>query len=250
MKLFSFLLFLVLTVTYIMTGCVDPEVIKQPQVSLQPEIKAEMPLNLFESASAKSTVLQNIPEGEVLERIETKGKWNKVKTSSGKQGWVYMFSGWDKQDFVGSLGSGPIDEVERLLDMGMSMYAVPSMNHALPFVLTIGSKNVRNEMALMLIDKGAEVNVRGMHDDTPLHLAAWHCGITKPEVVKSLLAAGADVNAISTRISSGREEFWTPIMWVDYKLGYSILEGRENCAEIRKILLGAGADTTIKKYRD
>jgi ankyrin repeat protein len=47
----------------------------------------------------------------------------------------------------------------------------------------------RSEVALLLIERGADVNVRQRHGWTPLHGAADHGDV---DVVEALLAAGAD----------------------------------------------------------
>lgn len=278
MKIVSILLFFLLLATLFSNGCVQteigssdqtsrpPEIIKQPEAKQQPEvskqteIKAEIPLNLFEAASPTSTVLGDVSKGEVLEIIETEGKWSKVKTSSGKQGWVYAFTRSDMLNFQSTLLQGRTDDVERWLDMGMSMHAVYD-NHAL-FLVVGSERDFENKTAIMLINRGAEVNIRDDNDLTPLHVAAWFCTRTNPDVVKKLIEAGADVNAKSTKEVQGyfsskdyetntmskTKEVLTPLIRLEQKLASGRGTVWPSCAEIKQLLLAAGADTSIKHY--
>lgn len=59
-------------------------------------------------------------------------------------------------------------------------------------VLIYAVSSSRSEMALALIDAGADVNIRNRGGMTPLMYAAMR---DNPEIVKTLIEAGADVNA-------------------------------------------------------
>ena len=112
----------------------------------------------------------------------------------------------------------------------------------------------------LLIDKGADVNLRDKINSTPL---LWASGFGKPETVGYLLSKGADVKAVD-------DNGWTPLIWaaglgqpqtvqilVNSKADLSaadkqtgdtpLLRGaRTGKAESLQILLAAGADIKAK----
>ncbi len=67
----------------------------------------------------------------------------------------------------------------------------------LPWAVSAG----RRDIAEFLIAKGADVNTKGLFDETPLHVAA-HAAAGSRELVELLLSHGAGVNAVSTRGNS------------------------------------------------
>ena len=58
--------------------------------------------------------------------------------------------------------------------------------------LHVAARSGQHEMAQLLIDSGARVDLRDRSDYTPLHNAAW---VGTLDMVKLLLNAGADINA-------------------------------------------------------
>lgn len=58
--------------------------------------------------------------------------------------------------------------------------------------LHVAVRNGRLDIAQLLVEQGAVVDVRGKNDYTPLHNAAWNGNL---EMMKILLNAGADINA-------------------------------------------------------
>ena len=84
------------------------------------------------------------------------------------------------------------------------------------------AKNGKTELVKLLIAAGADVNKADEDGETPLFRAAWNA---HTECVKLLLAAGANVNKANK---------WggTPLYWAAYK-------GRTECV---KLLIDAGAD--------
>lgn len=52
-------------------------------------VNAKKSLNMRAGATTKDAVVADVERGVVLTKIETKGKWTKVKHSSGTTGWIY-----------------------------------------------------------------------------------------------------------------------------------------------------------------
>jgi cytochrome c len=113
-----------------------------------------------------------------------------------------------------------------LLERGADVHAKKSTLHFAP--LHVAASQSKCEIAKLLLAHGADVNATGAYecDSTPLHVAAIGY---QPEVfamVKLLLQAGADVNALT---SDGRSPLWLAYI---YDLG-----------RIGTLLLAHGADT-------
>ena len=84
------------------------------------------------------------------------------------------------------------------------------------------------EVAELLIAKGADVNTKNKDGGTPLHNATWK---GHKEIAKLLIDNGADVNA-----KRADEEAWTPLhsaAWMGHK-------------EIAELLITKGADVNTK----
>lgn len=58
--------------------------------------------------------------------------------------------------------------------------------------LHLAARSGQQEIAQLLIDSGATVDIRDLSDYTPLHNAAWNGNL---DIVKLLLNAGADITA-------------------------------------------------------
>jgi ankyrin repeat protein len=96
----------------------------------------------------------------------------------------------------------------------------------------------------MLIDLGADVNIRNLHGQTPLHFAIMF-GSGK-DTIRTLLEHGADVNSNNP---TGFEWNKSPLSWVEHEkpwdggspLAYAV-KIKFNQTEIIKLLLDWGAD--------
>ena len=96
------------------------------------------------------------------------------------------------------------------------------------------ASKVQERTIVKLVEKGADVNVRGHDNNTPLHYASY--GIV--EAAKSLIEAGADINALNDR---GETPLHITARFLPFGLSYQ--------ADIAKLLLKAGADPYIKNKR-
>jgi hypothetical protein len=93
-----------------------------------------------------------------------------------------------------------------------------------------------DQVALLYIDKGANINHAGCHGGTALHWAAW-CGRYK--VVKRLIAAGAAINKRCIDFKA------TPLFWAVHGLKNGGTNNLHDCVECVKILIQSGADKNI-----
>ncbi|RSL17878.1 ankyrin repeat protein [Edaphobacter aggregans] len=107
-----------------------------------------------------------------------------------------------KGDWISDVGplpnaliSGNADVVRKLLDYKVDVHANVQENEPLLFwaLERNQSKDEGQQIAeiiTMLAEAGADVNVRGNMNETPIFAANYH-----PEAIKALLAAGADIEA-------------------------------------------------------
>ncbi len=70
----------------------------------------------------------------------------------------------------------------------------------------------KTEVALALIDAGADVNFKNNEGSTPLHTAAFFC---RPEIVETLLANGADKTMKNKTGSTALETVTVPFELVE-----------------------------------
>ncbi|PGH07901.1 hypothetical protein AJ80_07941 [Polytolypa hystricis UAMH7299] len=117
----------------------------------------------------------------------------------------------------------------------------------------------KEEIVKLLLDAGADVNVKNANGDTPLHSAA---GSSKEEIVRLLLDAGADIDDMTksgstplhSAVSACREDIVKLLLDAGANvddmtkagytpLDYAVLEHREDIVEL---LLDAGADVNMK----
>lgn len=121
--------------------------------------------------------------------------------------------------FVEEVRKNRIDEVRTLILQGVDVNSrdVFGDNSGLHWAASLGLA----EMARLLIDNGADLDIRNHDRNTPLH---WAAAEGQKELVVILIAHGADVNA---RGKGG----WTPLRWAE-------AHGQK---EIARILMAAGA---------
>jgi ankyrin repeat protein len=121
--------------------------------------------------------------------------------------------------FVEAVRDNRIEDVKELLNSGADVNAKDMFggNTGLHWSARLGL----SEMARLLIEKGANPNIRNDDDDTPLH---WAAREGQKELAVILLAHGAKVNAVG-------KAGWTPLRWAE-------VQGHSNIA---RILVAAGA---------
>jgi len=85
-----------------------------------------------------------------------------------------------------------IVQVRRLLQKGADINQLGPRRHGYGSALHIAVREGHLDIAKLLIDRGAEIDVLDRKDFTPLHNAAWNGNL---EMTKLLLDAGADIEA-------------------------------------------------------
>lgn len=93
-----------------------------------------------------------------------------------------------------------------------------------------------DQVALLYIEAGANIGHQGCHGGTALHWAAW-CG--RPELVKKLIEAGAEINLLCHQFKS------TSLFWAVHGLRSAEGKNLEQYKAIVKMLLEAGADQSV-----
>jgi len=93
-----------------------------------------------------------------------------------------------------------------------------------------------DKVAILYIDKGADINHAGCHGGTALHWAAW-CG--RDRVVKRLVQEGAAINKLCIDFVA------TPIFWAVHGLKNGGSASTLDSLGCIKILLQAGANKNI-----
>ena len=121
--------------------------------------------------------------------------------------------------FVDAVRENRIEDVKDLLNSGADVNTKDMFggNTGLHWSARLGL----NAMARLLIENGANPNIRNDANDTPLH---WAAREGQKELVVILLAHGAKVNAVG-------KAGWTPLRWAE-------VQGHSNIA---RILVAAGA---------
>jgi len=105
--------------------------------------------------------------------------------------------------------------------------------------LIAASSLTADNVALLYIDRGANIHHPGCHGGTALHWAAW-CG--RDVVTRRLIEEHADINKLCIDFRS------TPLFWAIH--GYKFGEGqnRHHQIECARMLLEAGADRSIPNF--
>ena len=98
-----------------------------------------------------------------------------------------------------------VESVKSLLKQGADINKI-GRNAIEGSALHLAARSNQQEIAQLLIDSGAVVDLRDYNDYTPLHNAAWNGNL---DMVKLLLKAGADINATNyagrTPLSSAQD---------------------------------------------
>lgn len=96
-----------------------------------------------------------------------------------------------------------------------------------------------DKLAIFYIEKGADIHHPGCHGGTALHWSAW---TGRPVLVKKLVEKGAEINKLCIDFKA------TPLFWAIHGLRNDGYESLNDCLEIVKILLKAGADKSIPNF--
>jgi len=125
----------------------------------------------------------------------------------------------DLDFFVEAVRKNKIDEVRALIEKGVDVDSrdVFGDNTGLHWAAKLGLA----EMARLLIDNDADIDIRNRIGDTPLH---WAAGEGQKELVVILIVYGVDVNARGHR-------GWTPLRWAE----------AQSQKQITRILIASGA---------
>jgi ankyrin repeat protein len=116
-------------------------------------------------------------------------------------------------------------------------YGVPLRDTPLVAACSLHADN----LALLYIEKGANIHHPGTNGGTPLHWAAW---TGRQKVVDKLIKAGADIHKRCVEFNS------TPLLWAVH--GYKSTAANSGQVECVKLLLAAGAEknTTNKQGKN
>ena len=107
-------------------------------------------------------------------------------------------------------------------------------------MLTVATANRSYAAAIALLDGGADPNVADRTGSTPLHVAAQAGAL---DLVKKLLAKGAELNVRTTRRDAGGSGVFRPAAGEQTPL---LLAARNNHVDVMRALIEAGADTKLK----
>lgn len=128
---------------------------------------------------------------------------------------------------------GDIDKVKDLLDKGVS----PNQTNECDPILTFASASGEVEIVKLLLDRGADINIRDLEGVTPLIFAA---AMGSLECVKILIQRGADINA------QDEKGYTALIVAAEGTAIEDTQKGKAVSFQIVKILLDNGADFKIK----
>lgn len=73
------------------TGWIHKSIVKDRDTVI---VNARKSLNMRTGPSTKDAVVADVERGVVLTKISSKGKWTKVRHSSGTEGWIYSQLLW------------------------------------------------------------------------------------------------------------------------------------------------------------
>jgi uncharacterized protein len=93
-----------------------------------------------------------------------------------------------------------------------------------------------DQVAILYIENGADINHAGCHGGTALHWAAW-CG--RDKIVGRLIEEGAEINKLCIDFKA------TPLFWAVHGSKNGDKNDMHNYLECVKILIQSGADKNI-----
>jgi ankyrin repeat protein len=93
-----------------------------------------------------------------------------------------------------NVSAGPLHQAKSQIDNGADIDQLGPSWYEYGSPLHLAVQANQQDIAQLLIDEGATVDVRDTSDYTPLHNAAWNGNL---EMVKLLLDSGADIDARS-----------------------------------------------------
>jgi ankyrin repeat protein len=105
--------------------------------------------------------------------------------------------------------------------------------------LTAASSLGCDQLALLYIEQGANVNHQGCHGGTALHWAAW-CG--RDGLVEKLVPLNSNINQRCIDFKS------TPLFWAVHGLKFGGKENQRNQVKCAQILVEHGADSSIPNF--
>jgi len=134
---------------------------------------------------------------------------------------------------------GDADIVRSLIDRGADLNAISEDGYDVKWTpLHVAIKGGRRDIAILLLERGADTETRDIKDQTALYMAS-SCGYA--DVVRSLVDRGADLNAICQDHKDNNIDVkWTPLLVAIYN----------KRRDIAILLLERGADTETRGGRD
>lgn len=124
-----------------------------------------------------------------------------------------------------------------MIDKGAHINGFAQPGHDSP--LTAACSLRCDELALLYIDRGANIHHPGCYGGTALHWAAW-CG--RDRVLKKLLEEQAEVNRLCTEFKS------TPLFWALHGYRFGDAENQHHQYECAQLLIEHGADRSIPNF--
>jgi ankyrin repeat protein len=128
---------------------------------------------------------------------------------------------------------GDIEQVKKLIADGADVNATEDLGQVRWTPLIAAASGGNAQVVKVLLENRAKVDATDSHGYTPLYYALWTDGNDSEEIVRALIASGADVNK-----RSPGDKTYPPLVFAIW-----IWEGREGNV---KALLDAGADIDVK----
>jgi ankyrin repeat protein len=107
---------------------------------------------------------------------------------------LILFSNVQAESLVYAAYQGNIEVVKFRLESGDDINRLQGMQNERASALHFAVRGNHPEIARLLIEQGARVDIRDVNDLTPLHNAAWSGDM---QMVKLLIESGADIRATS-----------------------------------------------------